>query len=86
MNCCDVPSTKGIFGTKMRSVIKIADDGGVHAVADQQFEVGRQIVGAGLVPIIEPEIDINSPSKAEAEALLLMRSRRSSTRLATTRT
>ncbi len=62
---------KGIFGTKMRSVIKVANEAGVNAVVDQQFEVGRQIVDAGLVPIIEPEIDINSPSKAEAEALLL---------------
>ena len=61
---------KGMFGTKMRSVIKVADPAGVAAVADQQFEVGRQIVAAGLVPIIEPEIDIHSPSKAEAEALL----------------
>jgi fructose-bisphosphate aldolase class I len=61
---------KGMFGTKMRSVIKLADDKGVGAVVEQQFEVGRQIVAAGLVPIIEPEIDINSPQKAEAEALL----------------
>ncbi len=62
---------KGIFGTKMRSVVKVADQAGVDAVLDQQFEVGRQIVAKGLVPILEPEIDINSPSKAEAEALLL---------------
>ncbi|MCZ7628421.1 MAG: fructose bisphosphate aldolase [Microthrixaceae bacterium] len=61
---------KGVFGTKMRSVIKVADDKGVKAVVDQQFDVGRQILGAGLVPIIEPEIDINSPSKAGAEELL----------------
>jgi len=61
---------KGVFGTKMRSVIKIADQAGVDAVVDQQFEVGRQILAAGLVPIIEPEIDIHSPSKAEAEGLL----------------
>lgn len=61
---------KGIFGTKMRSVIKLANPTGVQAVVDQQFEVGKQIVAAGLVPIIEPEIDINSPEKAEAEALL----------------
>jgi fructose-bisphosphate aldolase class I len=53
---------KGVFGTKMRSVIKIADQAGVDAVVDQQFEVGRQILAAGLVPIIEPEIDIHSPS------------------------
>ncbi|MGE3621801.1 MAG: fructose bisphosphate aldolase [Acidimicrobiia bacterium] len=61
---------KGVFGTKMRSVIKLADPVGVAAVVDQQFEVGRQILAAGLVPIIEPEVDIHSPSKAEAEALL----------------
>ncbi|HYI60957.1 MAG TPA: fructose bisphosphate aldolase [Acidimicrobiales bacterium] len=61
---------KGMFGTKMRSVVKEADPKGVAAVVDQQFEVGRRIVAAGLVPIIEPEIDIHSPSKAEAEALL----------------
>jgi fructose-bisphosphate aldolase class I len=61
---------KGVFGTKMRSVVKIADERGIEAVVDQQFEVGRQILGAGLVPIIEPEVDINSPSKAEAEKLL----------------
>lgn len=61
---------KGVFGTKMRSVIKTADPVGVAAVVDQQFEVGRQILGQGLVPIIEPEVDIHSPQKAEAEALL----------------
>lgn len=61
---------KGIFGTKMRSVIKTADDAGIKAIVDQQFDVGRQILAAGLVPIIEPEVDINSPQKAEAEALL----------------
>ena len=62
---------KRIFGTKMRSVIKMADKAGVKAVVDQQFEIGRRIIAAGLVPIIEPEVDINSPEKAEAEALLL---------------
>src|SRR5438270_3255973 len=61
---------KGFFGTKMRSVIKEGNDGGVKAIADQQFEVGRKIAGADLVPILEPEIDIHSPNKAEAEALL----------------
>jgi fructose-bisphosphate aldolase class I len=61
---------KGVFGTKMRSVIKLADEAGVDAVVDQQFEVGRQILDAGLVPIIEPEVDIKSPQKAEAESLL----------------
>jgi fructose-bisphosphate aldolase class I len=61
---------KGVFGTKMRSVIKLADEKGVGDIVDQQFDVGRQILDAGLVPIIEPEIDIHSPQKAEAEALL----------------
>lgn len=61
---------KGVFGTKMRSVIKNADPVGVAEVVDQQFEVARTIVSAGLVPIIEPEIDIHSPTKAEAEELL----------------
>ena len=60
----------GIFGTKMRSVIKEANPAGVEAVVAQQFEVAQQILGAGLVPIIEPEVDINSATKAEAEALL----------------
>jgi fructose-bisphosphate aldolase class I len=60
----------GIFGTKMRSVISLANPSGIEAVVAQQFEVGRQILGAGLVPIIEPEVDIKSPQKAEAEALL----------------
>jgi fructose-bisphosphate aldolase class I len=61
---------KGIFGTKMRSVIKLANKVGIDAVVKQQFEVGRQILAAGLVPIIEPEVDINSPEKAAAEDLL----------------
>jgi len=61
---------KRMFGTKMRSVIKLGNAAGVGAVVDQQFEVGRQIVAKGLVPIIEPEIDINSPEKAVAEQLL----------------
>jgi fructose-bisphosphate aldolase class I len=61
---------KGIFGTKERSVIKLADPKGVDAVVDQQYEVARQVLGHGLVPIIEPEVDIKSPQKAEAEALL----------------
>lgn len=61
---------KNMFGTKMRSVIKMANQAGVDAVVAQQFEVGHQIVAAGLVPIIEPEVDINSPEKAAAEAML----------------
>ena len=62
---------KGIFGTKMRSVIKTASKSGIEAVVAQQFEIGNRIVDAGLVPIIEPEVDINAPDKKEAEALLL---------------
>lgn len=62
--------SKGIFGTKMRSVIKQANAAGVAAVVAQQFEVGRQIIAAGLVPIIEPEVDIHCPDKAAAEDLL----------------
>jgi fructose-bisphosphate aldolase, class I len=61
---------KGVFGTKMRSVIKLADHRGVKAVVDQQFDIAGDILAAGLVPIIEPEVDIHSPQKAEAEALL----------------
>ena len=61
---------KNVFGTKMRSVIKTANPAGVQAVVAQQFEIGRQIVAAGLVPIIEPEVDINSPQKSETEDLL----------------
>ena len=63
-------NAQDIFGTKMRSVIKMANLEGVKAVVEQQFEVGKQILAAGLVPIIEPEVDINSPTKAEAEAML----------------
>ncbi len=63
----------GVFGTKMRSVIKRADRAGVEAVVDQQFEIGRRIVDAGLVPIIEPEVDIHSPDKSDCEGLLKAR-------------
>ncbi|BFM09489.1 fructose bisphosphate aldolase [Halioxenophilus aromaticivorans] len=59
-----------VFGTKMRSFIAEANEAGIGAVVDQQFEVGKQIIAAGLVPIIEPEVDINSPTKAEAETIL----------------
>ncbi|MEE8307419.1 MAG: class I fructose-bisphosphate aldolase, partial [Gammaproteobacteria bacterium] len=62
--------SKGIFGTKMRSVIKQANADGITRIVDQQFQVGRQILAAGLVPIIEPEVDIHCPDKAQAEALL----------------
>ncbi len=61
---------KGIFGTKMRSVIKQASPSGIKAVVAQQFEVAKQIIAAGLVPIIEPEVDIKCPDKAGAEDLL----------------
>ena len=63
-------SAAGIFGTKMRSEIKEANATGIKAVVAQQFEIGRQIVAAGLVPIIEPEVDIHCPDKAAAEDLL----------------
>jgi len=59
-----------VFGTKMRSVIKEANEEGIQAVVDQQFEVGKQIVAAGLVPILEPEVDITSPDKEKIEEIL----------------
>lgn len=59
-----------IFGTKMRSVIRSANPEGITAVVDQQFEIGRQILSAGLVPIIEPEVDIKSPEKEKSEDYL----------------
>lgn len=62
--------SRRIFGTKMRSVIKQANAAGIGRIVAQQFEVGRQILAAGLVPIIEPEVDIKCPDKAGAEALL----------------
>jgi fructose-bisphosphate aldolase, class I len=61
---------KGVFGTKMRSVIARADAGGIQSIADQQFDVGRQILQADLVPILEPEVDIKSPDKAMSEQYL----------------
>jgi fructose-bisphosphate aldolase class I len=63
-------NAKRIFGTKMRSVINQAHAAGIKAVVDQQFEVAAQISAAGLMPIIEPEVDIHCPDKAAAEALL----------------
>ena len=60
----------GVFGTKMRSVINKANPSGVEAVVKQQFEIGKEIIAGGLVPIIEPEVNIKSPQKAEAEDLL----------------
>lgn len=66
----DRANEKNIFGTKMRSVIKLANLEGVNAVVDQQFSIGKQILNAGLIPIIEPEVDIHSPEKAECESFL----------------
>ena len=63
----------GVFGTKMRSVVTLADPVGVRAVVDQQLAVARQVLAAGLVPIVEPEVDIHSPQKAAAEELLTER-------------
>ena len=60
----------GVFGTKMRSVIKEANPAGVAAIVKQQFDVGKQILAADLMPIIEPEVDINAADKAQAEVLL----------------
>jgi fructose-bisphosphate aldolase class I len=61
---------KGVFGTKMRSVIHMANPKGIAAAVDQQFEIAQQISKAGLVPILEPEVDIKSPEKGAAESLL----------------
>src|ERR1041385_4818147 len=63
-------NAKRIFGTKMRSVINKANLAGIQAVVNQQFEVAGQVLAAGLVPIVEPEVDIHCPEKAKAEALL----------------
>ena len=66
----DKAKAKRIFGTKMRSVINQADSAGIKNIVSQQFEVAEQIIAAGLIPIIEPEVDIHCPEKAKAEALL----------------
>src|SRR5437763_5125723 len=66
----DKARAKRIFGTKMRSVIKQADEAGIRDIVNQQFEIGQQITSADLVPILEPEIDIHCPEKAKAEQLL----------------
>ena len=66
----DRARAKDVFGTKMRSVIKQANPAGIRDVVRQQFEVARQILAKGLVPIIEPEVDIKCPDKAEAEEIL----------------
>lgn len=60
----------GVFGTKMRSVINMANPSGIDAIVKQQFEIGKEIIAGGLVPIIEPEVSIKSPQKAEAEEIL----------------
>lgn len=62
--------SKNMFGTKMRSVIKVANIEGIKAIVDQQFEVGKQIIEAGLCPILEPEVDITSPDKEKIEEIL----------------
>jgi fructose-bisphosphate aldolase class I len=61
---------KGIFGTKMRSVINKVNLAGIRDIVDQQFDLAAQILAAGLVPIVEPEVDIHCPEKAKAEAFL----------------
>jgi fructose-bisphosphate aldolase class I len=66
----DKANAKRIFGTKERSFIKQANAAGIKAIVDQQFELAAQILAAGLVPIIEPEVDIHCPEKAKAETLL----------------
>ncbi len=67
---CERAVGLGVFGTKMRSVVQLANQAGVDAVVDQQFEVAEEIIAAGLVPIIEPEVDIHSSEKQAAEGLL----------------
>ena len=67
----DRANERHIFGTKMRSVIKEANETGIRAIIDQQFEVGLEIVRKGLVPILEPEVDIHCPDKAKAEEIML---------------
>ncbi len=66
----DKAVSQGVFGTKMRSVIKLANQQGINDIVAQQFDVAKQILAKGLIPIIEPEVDINSPEKAAIEALL----------------
>jgi len=68
---CERAVAKGVFGTKMRSVVSAANEAGIKAVVSQQFEVGKQIIGHGLMPIIEPEVTISIADKSEAEDILL---------------
>ena len=66
----DRAEQRGIFGTKMRSVVNEANADGIHAIVDQQFDAGRRILARGFVPILEPEVNIHCPDKAEAEGML----------------
>ena len=66
----DKAVSQGVFGTKMRSVIKLANEKGINDIVAQQFDIAKQILAKGLIPIIEPEIDITSPEKSAAESLL----------------
>src|SRR6476619_4411337 len=66
----DTAKRKGMFGTKLRSIIKEANGAGIQHIVNQQFEIGEQIIAAGLVPILEPEVDIHCREKAKAELLL----------------
>lgn len=69
-NACDAAVAHGVFGTKMRSVINFANLSGIKQIVDQQFEFGKKIMAKGLIPILEPEVNIKSPEKAECEAML----------------
>ena len=69
---CERAVQKGVFGTKMRSVIELASPTGIAAIAKQQFDIAEQIAQHGLIPIIEPEVSIKSPERAEAEDILLV--------------
>lgn len=67
---CDDAIAHGVFGTKMRSVINFADLSGIKQIVEQQFELGKSIMAKGLIPILEPEVNIKSPEKTECEAML----------------
>ncbi|KAL7536071.1 hypothetical protein ACHAXR_006903 [Thalassiosira sp. AJA248-18] len=67
---CDAAVDNGVFGTKMRSVINFADLSGIKQIVEQQFDFGKKIMAKGLIPILEPEVNIKSPEKAECEAML----------------
>ena len=70
LDACSKAKSKDVFGTKMRSVIKQANQAGIDAGGEQQFDIGKQISAAVLVPIIEPEVDIKTPNKASVEEML----------------